>query len=150
MFGFLTGWRFDEIQGLEWRNVDFTAGEVRLFRSKNEDGRVFPFTEEIRSILEARRGQSGRFAKVFPQEAFRKRWATACHKALRTFHDLRHSAAREMSRHGVPERVIVQLMGWKTRSVFDRCRIVSDGDLRDAARKLDGARNGAKARTGER
>ena len=72
MFGFLTGWRFDEIQGLEWRNVDFTAGEVRLFRSKNEDGRVFPFTEEIRSILEAQLGQSGRFAKVFPQEAFRK------------------------------------------------------------------------------
>ena len=162
LFGFLTGWRLDEIQGLEWQNVDFTAGEVRLFRSKNEDGRVFPFTEEIRSILKA---QPRKFGEIFPHGAFRKRWATACHKAglpcivtpygkhggrkikaLRTFHDLRRSAAREMSRHGVPERVIMQLMGWKTRSVFDRYRIVSDGDLRDAARKLDGAKNGAKAR----
>ena len=166
LFGFLTGWRLEEIQGLGRRNIDFSAAEVRLFRSKNEDGRVFPFTEEIRSILEAQRGQSSHFGKVFPQGAFRKRWATACHKAglpcivtpygkhggrkikaLRTFHDLRRSAAREMSRCGVPERVIMQLMGWKTRSVFDRYRIVSGGDLADAVRRLNGANNGAKARS---
>lgn len=31
----------------------------------------------------------------------------------------------------------MQMTGHKTRSVFERYNIVSDGDLRDAARKLD-------------
>ena len=45
----------------------------------------------------------------------------------------------------------MQLAGHKTRSVFERYNIVSPGDLRDAARKLDEARghnfghNGAKS-----
>jgi hypothetical protein len=38
---------------------------------------------------------------------------------------------------GVPEREAMQLTGHKTRAVFERYNIVSPGDLRDAARRLD-------------
>ena len=44
---------------------------------------------------------------------------------------------RNLVRAAVPERVARQLTGHKTRAVFERYNIVSPGDLRDAARRLD-------------
>ena len=47
-FAAITGWRIaSEVLPLEWRQVDMTAGEVRLdaHTTKNGDGRVFPFTD---------------------------------------------------------------------------------------------------------
>lgn len=164
-FAYITGWRIpSEILTLQWRQIDFTGGEVRLdpHTTKNDAGRVFPFTDDLRRILEAQKREVDRLARehgqlvqwVFfrlvangrggekrakPIRAFVKAWKTAITAAGcpgRVPHDLRRSAVRNMVRRGVT--------GHKTRSVFERYNIVSAGDLKDAADRLRGLTGGEK------
>jgi integrase len=165
-FAFVTGWRIpSEVLTLEWRQVDFAAGEVRLDpgATKNTEGRVFPFTSQLRDLLERRRAARDALAKeagkispfVFtradgtPLLTFRWSWAKACREAGcpgRIAHDLRRTAVRNLVRAAVPEAVAMKLTGHKTRSVFERYNIVSVGDLADAARRLDAAQTSRTAR----
>jgi integrase len=161
-FASITGWRTpSEILTLEWRLVDLKAGEVRLDpgTTKNDDGRVFPFTRELRRVLDDQQQvaetlkQDGvipryvfcyttgkKTGQRFTASGFHKAWRkarTAAGCPGRIPHDFRRTAVRTLVRAGVPERVAMQLTGHKTRAVFDRYNIVSSGDLRDAARRLD-------------
>ena len=73
-------------------------------------------------------------------KSFRTEFRTACAEAGcpgRLLHDFRRTAVRNLVRAGIPERVAMQLTGHKTRSVFERYNIVSAGDLRDAAKRID-------------
>lgn len=164
-FAYITGWRIaSEVLPLEWRQVDFAAGEVRLDAgtTKNREGRVFPMTTDLRTVLQAQHAEHERLKKagqlepwVFwrmvaeerggekkpqPIISFNKAWKIACRAAGcpgRIPHDLRRTAVRNLVRAGIPERVAMMMTGHKTPSVFQRYNIVSDGDLREAAQKLN-------------
>ena len=131
-FAYITGWRItSEVLPLQWRHVDFKAGEVRLDpgSTKNGEGRVFPFTDDLRRLLETQHAEHTRLrkaGKVEPSVFFRmvakkrggekhprpiraldKAWKAACVAAGcpgRIPHDLRRTAVRNMVRRGVPER----------------------------------------------
>ena len=153
---YITGWRtISELLPLEWRQVDFNGGTLRLDpgTTKNGDGRVFPLTQELRTVLLDQRAKTDELQRklgvlipvVFhidgkPFKSYRKAWKTACRKAGlpgRIPHDFRRTAVRNLVRAGVSEVVAMKMTGHKTRSIFDRYDIVSQGDLNDAARKLE-------------
>ena len=76
---------------------------------------------------------------------FRRPWLAACHQAglgHSMFHSLRRSAARNMSLQGVPEKVIMSIMGHKTRVMFDRYNIVTEADQRAYMERLFGSQHG--------
>ena len=52
-------------------------------------------------------------------------------------HDFRRSAVRNMIPRGVPQKIAREISGHKTDSVFNRYNIVSEADLRDAARRIE-------------
>ena len=158
-FGYITGWRVrSEIQTLQWRQVDFEAGEVRLDpgTTKNRQGRTFPMTDALREILIHQRSVTDRLQRttgticpwVFhrhgrPIKTFATAWRTACTHAGspgRIPHDLRRTAVRNLIRTGVSESVAMTLTGHQTRSVFDRYDVVSSRDLQNAAALLNQAR----------
>ncbi|MGH7530387.1 MAG: tyrosine-type recombinase/integrase, partial [Gemmatimonadales bacterium] len=60
----------------------------------------------------------------------------------RLVHDLRRTAARNFTRGGVSQHVVMQLCGWETDSMFRRYAIVDERDLGEAVAKLAAFRRG--------
>jgi len=54
------------VKNLEWRQVDFKASRVMLDpgTTKNDEGRIFPFTAELRELLEAQREEHDALKKA--------------------------------------------------------------------------------------
>ena len=146
-FAYFTGWRKGEIMNLKWNQVNLREGIVRLEpgETKNNEGRTLFMEPELWQMMkELHRKRRMDCLYVFHLKGkqildFRKSWDKArssIAKPALLFHDLRRSAIRNMVRAGIPERVAMTISGHKTRSVFDRYNIVSQDDLKEAARKL--------------
>jgi integrase len=156
-FAYITGWRIQsEILPLEWRHIDQKAEEARLEpgTTKNQAGRVFPFTDDLRALIAAQWAEHETLRKqgticrfVFQRngrriKSFRGAWANACTSAGypgKIPHDFRRSAVRNMERAGLSRSVAMQLTGHKTESVYRRYAITSEADLREGVERLNEA-----------
>ena len=140
---YYSGWRKQEILGLTWEEIDEAGGVIRLSpaRSKTLVGRMLPISQPIAEALARRRARrEPNSPLVFHRDGIPvRRWRTACQAAgvpTRFLHDCRRTAARNLIRANVPERVAMLLTGHKSRAIFDRYNIIYEQELLDAGDQL--------------
>lgn len=149
-FTFFTGWRTkSEVLPLQWSNVDWRHGIVRIEDSKNGEAREFPFADYpvLKAVLTAQKAKADgpylfhRDGKLIRYE----RWNDARNAALRAVgvvawaHDLRRSMTRTLERAGVSRSVAMSLIGHKTESMYRRYAIVDSSAQREGVVKLAAA-----------
>ncbi len=160
-FAFLTGWRTrSEILPLQWTNVDWRRGVVRIEDSKNGEPREFPFAEygPLKAVLTAQKATT-RGPYVFHdgegKPVIYDRWNDARQKACTAVgvdaiaHDLRRTAVRNLERAGVSRSVAMSLTGHKTEAVYRRYAIVDSSAQREGVAKLAKAQVGYSSGTNE-
>lgn len=147
---FWVGWRKREVLTLEWQDVDWQHGVLRLrpIYSKTDEGRSVGISGAIREILEhqwAARVVDDRIVPyVFhrngqPLRNIDKAWQKARAASRldgKLIHDFRRTAARNMIFAGAPEKVAMQVTGHKTRAVFDRYVIVPPEQTQQALEQM--------------
>lgn len=86
-FGYITGWRHQEVMTRQWRHVTFAGVSLDPGETKNGQGRTFPMVEPLKTLLDSIRPK-----RFFPNDLiftnggkpivrFDKAWASACKAA---------------------------------------------------------------------
>ena len=153
-----TGWRSGEACRLEWRQVNATAGVIRIENTKSGEPRTIPYRAlpALAAVIENQRkgadalqheGRIVRHVFFMPDGAairyYDNEWIAARNAAGlpgKLVHDLRRTAARRMLRAGIPQPVAMLIGGWKTDHVFRRYAIVDEAVLAENLAKLEGSR----------
>lgn len=157
---YVTGMRRGEAAQLTFAMLERPAWELKIPAAicKNRDGRVLPVVGRARRVIERRlaarrldtplvfhRAIPGGHAAGAgrPIGDFRLAWRAALKAARlpagRLVHDLRRSAARNMTQAGVSEKDAMLVTGHKTRSMFDRYNIRTVEDARAALERQERA-----------
>jgi len=136
----------------QWRHVDFDAGWLRLEpgETKNGEGRMFPLTPKLRTILERQRERTEAVSKetgrivpwVFhrsgrPIRSTRRTWLTACLKA--GFAQVVSEKPRKVNLLRIPHATSVGRRSETSNApaVPRSTAIADEGMLRDGGTKLE-------------
>jgi integrase len=142
------GWRHGSLLKMRVKQVDPHANVIRLEpgTTKNKKGLEVTMPRRVRELLlgciKGKGPEDCLFTRANgkPVRDFRRSWEKACAEAGVPglhFHDLRRTAARNMRRGHVSERVAMEVGGWKTTSVFHRYAIVDNEDIASAMDMLE-------------
>jgi integrase len=149
-FAWRSGWRRNEVLGLQWSEVNLEEKMIVLSaeRSKNGEARERPISRDFEPLVRRRVSERQLGCDYVFHCGGRKisenRWWRTFEKARKAAglpkalsHDCRRSAARNLKRAGVPTKVAMELLGHKTRTMFDSYNVTSHRD------RWEGAERGA-------
>jgi integrase len=142
-FLYLTGWRLNEALTLEWRDIDGNMMRLRAERSRTVKGRAITMGARLCALIMVRKTKrrldSRRVFHVDGKPVLRtsvsRSWRKAAARAELAgivVDDLRRTAACNMVKAGVPERVAMIQLGLRTLSMFDRYNIIGNVGLTGA------------------
>jgi integrase len=148
LMAYQTGMRTGEILNLTWNRVDLKAGLVRLKAedTKTDNARLVPLTADLTALLK------DLYKVCYLQEphvflvngksvhSIKTAFKASCRRAkIQGFrvHDFRHTAVTNMRRAGIDHLTIMRITGHKTLEVFKRYNSFLEGDLKEAAHRLN-------------
>jgi integrase len=151
MFAVGTMMRRGEILNLEWTDVDFKRGMIRVrskvgFTVKGLRPRSIPMSQAVRGLLLARKRESG---YVFPSPKGEKlkgayishRFKDYVRKASLPdaihFHSLRHTGATWLVQQGVPLYSVQQILGHTSPNTTQIYSHLSDSSLQGAIERME-------------
>ena len=114
-----TGMRRGEICGLQWFDMNFERGLIRVRNTKNGKDRIIPMNATVRTLLG---NQAKTSTYVFPSPRTGERLVEIKYSFVRAikgakitdlrFHDLRHTAATRMGDAGADAFTLAAIFGW--------------------------------------
>ena len=136
------GLRKGALLRIKWTQVDIPAKTIWMEGKKTNrkpEPIAVPIYGDMAKFLSIQpRTSEFLFARgEEPIKRFRESWDAACIRAGvpdLLFHDLRRTAVRNLRKAGVPETVIMKIIGHRTRSVFERYNITDHEDTQAAGR----------------
>jgi integrase len=142
-----TGMRLKEILDLTKDNVDFRKGIIHVTHTKNWEIRDIPMNEKLTKVLKEVIDRDPKSSYVFTSPKTGKPYTsikTTFEKAVKRiglpgfrFHDLRHTWCSRMCELGVDEATIMEIGGWKTRSMINRYAHPSMEHKREVLERLN-------------
>jgi integrase len=163
---FSFGFRKSELLNLRCNQVDLLERRITLYETKNGRSRTVMMTgkvyERLRVLLRGKKDEAYVFTRkdggrvVDPRQCWYD-LCVACNlgryvPAKRAngedyekyvglnLHDFRRSAVKAMKKRNIPDRVVMEIGGWRTRAVFDRYFPVDEEELADAAKRIENGR----------
>jgi hypothetical protein len=146
-----------ELLKMRVKQVDVNANVIRLEpgTTKNRKGLEVTMPRRVRELLipciHGKRAEDYLFTRENGKRVkdFRGSWEKVCNEVGLPglhFHDLRRTAARNMRRGHVAEKIAMEVGGWETTSVFHRYAIVDNQDIANAMNMLERSQDDERLR----
>ncbi len=124
-----TAARLNEIQQLQWANIDLDKCELILWRTKTRTESILKLTQRSAEILKRRYNETIATGLVFPSTtgSLRKTTPKAIQKAYKELglenfctHSIRHSTASKLIKNGMSLFAVSKLLGHSNISMSER------------------------------
>lgn len=128
-FALKTGMRVSELIHLQWSDVNLDTRRITVLRTKSHEARQIPLSTQSREILKRLPKRSGNvfthedghiWARDNVWDLFKKACARAGLDSGFTFHDLRHTFARDLLDRGVDIYTVSKLLGHSVLTTTQR------------------------------